>query len=113
MKRILCAVLAAVLLTGCGIKQDEKRIPADSAQAAWDTPLMQTLLDGISSFSTEIRLPARQKNELTEAFWKLLCVHPELFYKRGVSLRRIGRYADFFARLYDDGDRGRRLYAKA
>lgn len=83
MKRILCAVLAAVLLTGCGIKQDEKRIPADSAQAAWDTPLMQTLLDGISSFSTEIRLPARQKNELTEAFWKLLCTHPELFFVSG------------------------------
>lgn len=83
MKRLLCAVLAAALLTGCGIKQDEKRIPADSAQAAWDTPLTQTLLDGISSFSTEIRLSAKQKDGLAEAFWKLLCAHPELFFANG------------------------------
>lgn len=83
MKRLLCAVLAAVLLTGCGVKQDEKMIPADSIWTEWDTPLTETLLDGISSLSGEIRLSAGQKDELTITFWKLLCAHPELFFANG------------------------------
>ena len=83
MKRLLCAVLAAVLLTGCGVKQDEKTIPADSIWTEWDTPLTETLLDGVSSLSGEIRLSAGQKDELPITFWRLLCAHPELFFVNG------------------------------
>lgn len=83
MKRLLCAALAAVLLTGCGVKQDKKTISSDSIWTEWDTPLTETLLDGISSLSGEIRLSAGQKDELPITFWRLLCAHPELFFANG------------------------------
>ena len=83
MKRFLWAVLAAFLLTGCEIKQDEQMIPSNSFWPGWDSPLEQTLADGISSFSEKIYLPAECKDQLDIAFWHILCAKPEFFFLNG------------------------------
>lgn len=78
MKKILCALLASVLLTGCFNMQEPKKIPSGRSEA-----LAETLSDGISAFLDEVCLDAADEPELADTFARLYIEQPSWFFLTG------------------------------